>query len=239
MSLALTAVSSAAERQAALGALEDDMFAASSKKPRASYGRTWDTFHTAWFGPSVPVFPITVQKLLAVGALFKHGKYRSFQNNLSLVKDEHISLGHLWSEQLTRCGTKVERSVTRGIGPGKQCIGLDLAAACSLNLPADHLCEGGPIGPGNLVVAGSFFMLREIELSLALWHSVTFDLGARLVSWNLPASKTDPRALGKTRSWGCLCTNSAGSGTGGPCPYHALLSQRSYVAAMLLSLIHI
>ena len=123
MALALTATSSAVEREAALAALESDMFAASSKKPRASYGKAWDTFHGAWFGPTVPVFPITVPKLLAIGAQFKRGKYRSFQNSLSLVKDEHISLGYLWSEQLARCSTKVERSVSRGIGPGKQCIG--------------------------------------------------------------------------------------------------------------------
>ncbi len=145
MALALTAAGSPAERVAALEALDKDMFAASSKKPRASYARTWDTFHVAWFGPDIPIFPITVPKLLAVGALFKRGRYRSFQNSVSLVKDEHISLGHPWSEQLARCSTKVERSVSRGIGPSKQCIGLDLLAACRLGLPVSQLCNGGPL----------------------------------------------------------------------------------------------
>ena len=232
MTLALTGVESAAAREAALAALDSDMYAASSKKPRASSAKTWEVFHVAWFGTGTPIFPITVPKLLAVGALFKQGKYRSFQNSLSTMKDEHITLGHLWSEQLSRCSTKVERSVSRGIGPSRQCVGLDLVAVSQLGLPKDQLSQGGPIGPGNLVVAGSFFMLREIEASLALWQSVTFDVGARLVSWNLPASKSDPKALGKTRSWGCLCTNAVAGGMG-PCPYHALWSQRAVVAAML------
>ena len=73
-------------------------------------------------------------------------------------------------------------------------------------------------------------MLREIEASLALWKSVTFDFGTSVVTWVLPASKADPKALGKSRSWGCLCSDTVGDGPG-PCPYHALLAQRQAVAS--------
>ena len=45
------------------------------------------------------------------------------------------------------------------------------------------------------------------------------DEKARTVTWFLPASKTDPRGLGKTRSWGCVCN----VGEREPCPYHSMV----------------
>ena len=41
------------------------------------------------------------------------------------------------------------------------------------------------------------------------------------VDWCLPASKTDVKALGKARRWGCVCAGSLDL----PCPVHAVLSQ--------------
>eukprot|EP00971_Amphidinium_carterae_P235079 4664968-Amphidinium_carterae.1 len=45
-------------------------------------------------------------------------------------------------------------------------------------------------------------MLREIEASWSLWHHVTLDRTENSVSWFLPTSKTDPQALGCTRTGG-------------------------------------
>ena len=64
-----------------------------------------------------------------------------------------------------------------------------------------------------LVVCGAFFCTREI--SLALKH-VCVDEDARQVSWNLPCSKTDPKALGKVRVWECVC----GGTLEKPCAFH-------------------
>jgi hypothetical protein len=73
-------------------------------------------------------------------------------------------------------------------------------------------------------------MLREIEISLALWKSVKFDTNKQTVTWTLAASKCDFRALGKVRTWGCICP---GTDTADPCPYHALRAQRSLVEQTL------
>ena len=54
---------------------------------------------------------------------------------------------------------------------------------------------------------------------------ITFDHPAKEVSWELTMSKTDPMALGTTRTWGCLC----GVPTL-PCPYHVA---RDHVEAVL------
>ena len=42
----------------------------------------------------------------------------------------------------------------------------------------------------------------------------------------LPASKSDLKAVGKTRTWGCTCVNTQEIRV---CPYHALLDQQSAV----------
>ena len=45
------------------------------------------------------------------------------------------------------------------------------------------------------------------------------------VTWTLPASKTDVRPLGTSRSWGCVCAGDANIA----CPLHAILAQHQHV----------
>ena len=232
LALALTAAESDDSKRRALDTLDSDVYASSSKRPRESYSKTWRTLHDAWFKGEVPELPLTVTKLRALGASFKRGGYRSISNSLAVMKDEHIALGYPWTDQLSRCAKHIDRSVTRGIGPGKQCVSIDLFKIPDLDLGGQALVANGPIGPANLAVASSFFMLREIEASLALWRSVEIDYEQKLITWNLPATKTDPRALGKSRSWGCVCPEGQSANTV-PCPYHAIVGQRELVASTL------
>ena len=48
---------------------------------------------------------------------------------------------------------------------------------------------------------------------------ISIDPDSKRVTWNLPCSKTDSRAIGKFRSWDCVC----GDDFGKPCAFHALL----------------
>lgn len=93
--------------------------------------------------------------------------------------------------------------------------------------PSDHrpLVDGGPIGAHNLVVVGTFFMLREIEASLLLFSNVAFNEPAAIVAIKLPCGKTDPAAASVERSWGCLCNTNTPSG----CPYHCAMLQRRFL----------
>lgn len=206
-------------------------------KPRASYVKTWERMHGQWFGASIPVLPLTPEILKGVGAMYKAGRYRNFSNPLSSMKGLHLEMGYDWSDLLALTAKRVERSVTRGIGPAAQCRSLNLTDVAELRLGTHPVTADGPIGPANMTIVGSFFMLREIEASLALWGSIGFDYNRKLVCWNLPASKADPQALGKSRTWGCTC---AGITVGDEavqkidiCPFHSLLCQRDAVAHML------
>ena len=65
-------------------------------------------------------------------------------------------------------------------------------------------------------------MLREIEISYALVAHVAVAENQLSATWLLPTSKTDPRALGVSRSWDCCCHLRRLSLV---CPVHALLRQ--------------
>ena len=81
------------------------------------------------------------------------------------------------------------------------------------------------MSPRNLVVLGSWFMLREVEAANARVKDVSVVVrdGCPRVVWSLPASKTDQRAAGVSRAHGCACT-----GTPKPsCPAHAAWAHAS------------
>ena len=69
--------------------------------------------------------------------------------------------------------------------------------------------------PMHLALLSTLFLLREVESGTANVSAWTFDHDDKEVSWNLPGSKTDPLALGTTRTWGCLCELKDFA-----CPYH-------------------
>ena len=219
--LALAAASSDGSRALALEALSQDVAANSARGVNDTLLKTWMEFHTSWFGPGVSLLPLDTNKLQCVGAMFKQGKYRSFKNYLSAVKDAHIKEMYVWDQSLDRMARRITRSVLRGIGPPRQAGTLNLKKIAELPAITDPISNGGPLGPTNLVMAGSFWLTREIELSLALAKNITVHKDNETVDWLLPATKTDPSALGKSRTWGCVCRGKWTT----PCGYHAIVNQ--------------
>ena len=110
------------------------------------------------------------------------------------------------------------RAKQAALVPPRQSQPLDLAAVWKADIPWLPDSNSYPVGSKLLIIAGGFFCTREMELSLALRQHISFDLDILRVTWHLPFSKTDPRALGKFRSWDCVCENDAEK----PCAFHAL-----------------
>ena len=113
---------------ALVATLVSDRVAQSSIGSSSSLLNTWTAFHFIAFPEDtamVPLLPITDIVLQYVGALFKSGGYRSFENNWSAAKAMHIEAGYHWSQLLAHTATWVTRSVLRGIGPARQ--------SCSFN----------------------------------------------------------------------------------------------------------
>jgi hypothetical protein len=74
--VALSAAVSATANEDALHVLRRDQDAATSVASRDSMLRTWIDLHGAWF-PDTEPFPLTSEKIMAVGAMLKKGGYRS------------------------------------------------------------------------------------------------------------------------------------------------------------------
>ena len=92
---------------------------------------------------------------------------------------------------------------------------IDLVKLLALPTAYSPVVEAGPSSPREALLLGSIFLLREIEIAASRVCHLSFDHAAHEVTWSLSCSKTDPMALGVSRTWGCLCCCPTL-----PCPYH-------------------
>ena len=204
---ALRAAQSEQKMSAALDELESDFHSASSKASRDSTLSTWLSFHDAWYGPETPPWPLTVEKLLVVSALFKQGKYKSFANYLARAKEEHIVGGFAWTQVHERVSKNCARSVKRGLSGARRSDALDFDRAMALcnKIGVNYTKPRSAFCPSALVALGVWFLCREIEIAGALAKELEVDVIDMTVHLTFPVSKPDSDASGVRRSLGCLC----------------------------------
>jgi hypothetical protein len=211
-----------------------DRHARSSTASINSWLSTWSRFHRLAFGdcvPPVPLYPVTPCTLVHIASLFKSGGYRGFPNYLSAAKSAHIEAGFAWDALLSHTGSWVSRSVLRGIGPARQSCCFDYARLCGLPRAHVPLVDKGPHSPIHLVLLACLFLLREVEVSNSMRSSWKLSAEDQVLTWHLPASKSDHLALGANRSWGCLCDV-----PGFACPYHLAHEHLAWLMASGLAL---
>ena len=98
-------------------------------------------------------------------------------------------------------------------------------------LPAWHLTS--PVGPRTSIVISAWWLLREIELSALKLADVSIETDK--VSLTLPASKTDPEAVGVERAHVCACGTLRGAAEVTDevcCPPCTVLRQKATVRAL-------
>ena len=216
-------LSSSVEREAAVDDLVTDVYAASSRPKQMTMWRLVVKALAKWH---LTPFPPTREKIIALGAALKAGRYASAENYLShyRVSCEREDSGY--GAALQRLHLDVVRSCRRGLGAPCRALGLPLLRLGELLSPlGDPWVPGGPVGPGCAMVAGAWFLTREVELATTRACLIALELGVdgeRIVRWHLPASKTDVEARGVSRAHGCSCSSSSRSLS---CPYHAVLEQ--------------
>ena len=209
-------------------ALLQDRYAKSASSTAATLAATWEFFHDQAFAVDdqvVPYLPITVRILVMVGALFKAAGYRSYPNYISAMKGRHIEVGFDWDQLLQHTYGWVTRSVLRGIGPARQSCAFHFDKVAKLHRTLDPLVTLGPCNPLVFTLLAVIFLLREIEASTARVSAWTFDEDAKEITWNLPGSKSDHKALGVKRTWPCICGHMVV-----PCPYHLAVSHMAWLS---------
>ena len=150
---------------------EADQFAKSpveSVRSRLSWWRKRAREH------KISPYPVTVEHLQLLGTLLKRAGYRSAGTYLSAVKNQHIRLGHPWSDTLDLELREGKRACERGIGPPQKCGALDMQKLADAVVGNEPLCTGGPMFPREGTLCGSWFAMREVELSTARCLQVSF-----------------------------------------------------------------
>ena len=152
----------------------------------------------------------------------RRGGYKGYKGYLGRAKEMHVLAGHPWDTSLELSARKSATSVLRGLGVERQSAPFDLAVVLK-TIEEGKVClrDSAPIGWANFVVIATFFMMREIEAAAAQAGHVTVAEEEQRVSVRLPVSKKDPRAVGCTRSWACLCREGS---IRRDCPYHAAVA---------------
>ena len=78
---------------------------------------------------------------------------------------------------------------------------------------------GAPLDPSALVVLGTWWFTRGIEIASARACHVRVLPVSKTTGWSLPVSKRDIAALGEERVHGCCCASEQASPL---CPYHVM-----------------
>ena len=232
---ALEVTETADGRAAALSALDNDVYANSTKKPRDAVWSTWQQLCKAWGLPHLPVTEINVR---CVGASLKQGAYSSAANVYAVAKVEHIrQLGYVVSPTAELMIKDCVRSITRGLCRSRAKVTFFLEDIPLLEWPQKpHLMS--PPAPNsvaagwniqNLVVIGTWFMFRGIEVANARLCDLQLQ-GPRQTKCEhhknlrcsifFKVSKVDSAGDGVTRVLGCCCQDDDHSGL---CPVAAAI----------------
>ena len=210
------------EQEAALHILEADVYAASSRDTHIARLRTVVEALSRW---GITAFPPTPASWRALAASLKQGGYRSAAAYLSAYRTEAERRGHHVDQLALRSIKDYTRSCERGQGAPARARPLPFHRLHLLPPGRQPWCVGGPLAPRNAIVAGAWFLTREVELSTSRARLVELVKGSNgeetSIKWHLPASKSDQLAVGVARVHRCQCKGQASPS----CPVHAIWDQ--------------
>ena len=216
----IPALRSDADRQHAVDEMLDDVYAASSKSAVQSRRRCYVRILALW---GQAPRPISTDKVLQLAAGLHAGRYRSAASVLSQFRVDAERSGGCISGEIARAFTDGSRACSRGLGPPRRALALDLFLLHRLPAAPTPWVHGGPMGPRNCLVISAWWLLREVEVANVRAIHVTIRPGiVPCAEMHLPASKADQEAKGTSRTHACAC--SAGQ-IRPDCPVHALWDQ--------------
>jgi hypothetical protein len=198
--VALDIASSSNLRHTALSELTDAEYAQSSRTTRASHAALWrDLLHNAGLDHK----NLTVHTYRTGVSILRAAGYRSASQIAEQAIDDARIAGQSIGEDLRRAVQRARRACHRGLGPPRHTAAFPVESIAKLPSGEAPLVHDGPTWPRRLLVVGSWWLTREVELGNSTLGDVSVADG--VASINLPASKTDFEALGATRSHSCAC----------------------------------
>ena len=209
-------------RAQALQALEARRYAPSALRGRRARAQLWhEVVAQAALGD--PLAP-TGDMVFAVVAILRAAGYRA----ASQVAEQAVLTAKLNNACVpSSVGIALRdarRASQRGMGPPKQSCPIPMERLTELEVHKAPEHEQGPLWPLRAITLGCWWLLREIELAAVAQREVSFTAHDE-VTLLLSVSKTDPRAVGATRSHRCACGSAPGAPNVLPqnlCPYCSL-----------------
>ena len=208
------AISSEEGRKKALEQIEELTETANSRRTNESLWNSWSEILAAWGQPPLPLNPAKVKM---VAASLRAGRYRNAEPYFHRARVQHLRTLEQAPDAATLDAMKrYARAVARGVGPSKLKDALPLEMLTDITKPPEvdkvkALPQNACAWPAAMFILGSWWLTRGIEASAAKVKHIAFGSGSEwTVSWTLPASKTDVKALGATRTHRCICAEGGG-----------------------------
>ena len=190
---------------AARAVFDGAVYATTSRASNESRARTWLRIcHLLKLHPRA----LTPESIRQVMSVLRQAGYRSAKLILSQAKTDFIRDGGIWTSQLDQAVRESNRSADRDLGPPQQSCPYPVELITLLPGAPEPRVEGGPCHPRRCDVIYCFFALRGAEAIAA--RAVNVTVSSRGVSMTLSKTKTDPAALGTTRTHICACPASRG-----------------------------
>ena len=219
-------------RARALAEIEDT--AETDKKTNESLWNTWVDVLNVW---GEEPLPLNVERVKMFAASMRVGGYRSAEPYMIRARTEHVRrYDQVPGPAVMEAIKRYSRAVERGVGPTKLKDSILLEdTSISMHKPSTQNIQGldaqASVWPGALFCMGAWWMTRGIEASAARTAHIRFDHKRLSSERNLPASKTDIKALGASRAHTCTCSsgNASERDRDPICPFHIALDNMNLV----------
>ena len=179
----------------------------------------WETWQTALALYSESPLPVTYDKVRIAAAALRAGGYRDARPYLERVKMQHLKFYERPVGPLVELACRTFcRAVSRGVGPSKLKHAFDVHQLRPEQSTGPTAISSDMPWPITMASLCSWWLLRGIEASAARVRDWRLNAERKTITWVLPVSKTDVKALGKGLTHRCLCADR--TDLAAICPYH-------------------
>ena len=193
-------------RARATAEFENQIYAKTSTAPREARKRRWEEIAGATGSDPYDFTPALVTETMAV---LWAADYRTTVAIAETAKAEFLAMDGQWTGALDRAFRNAKRAAQRGLGPSRHTAPFPWERLEELEDTTAPRGRGGPLWPRRVDTVACWWLLREIEAGNATVNDVRIEDGCKAV-FTLPASKSDPAALGVTRTHRCACGRRSG-----------------------------
>jgi len=203
-------------------------YAKTSWGPREAKAARWEEIASTMSQDPYDLTPALIVRTMAV---LEAADYRTVVSIAEQAIATFKKKNGTWTGELQSAFVDARRAALRGLGPVRHTAPYPYERIKELRNTEQARLAEGPLWPTRVDNIACAWLLREIEAGNATMGDVRVE-GGHTVVFLLPASKTDPSAIGVARSHKCSCgarTSEPGLVAPELCPACAVIAQTDFV----------